>query len=292
MKRSLLEDIEDGRKTITEVKLFNGQEELQRQYLQYYLALETHLHSLPEVELEAVEFFNPDSAKKSQLIQIQKLDLILAEAKNLKNTLKKFCISNKVIGYETSGALYAEQKDAIKLISYVVQVRNAEMDLRRLNRLFFTSLKEDTGQKPEHVRQEILKASIRRKKDILAIPNFKGDRLVKKSALNNIRLTRTVAIGKYLAQAKFRDKELIFNKKNMEFEQNPAKTTKEIETQSEETKKMAVLVKLNRTERKQLNQSRINYENNFNKNFFDFIEHNLSVDPIGSDKLAFGNLPF
>ena len=292
MKETLMDKIEDGRKTILEIKLFNGQETLKNQYLVYLQAMENHLNSLPEVEIEEVENFNLDSARKLQIIQIQQLDLFLGEAKSLKHTLKNFCILNKVIGFKTCGALYAEQKEAVMLISYAVQVKNVLMELRRLNRLFLTSLKEDTGQKPEQVRQEILKQSICEKESLLAIPNFPGDLKVKKSALNNIRLTRIGATGKYLAQVKFRDKELVFRQKMIQFDQNPAKTKKEIEIQSEETKKMAELVKFNQSLRKELNQSRINYENTFNSNFLEFIENHLSVDPMKSDRIAYEKLIF
>jgi len=286
-KASLLYQIRSAEKTILAVKNFNGQTELKNQYLQYYIAMEKHLNSLPEIEIEEVEIFNLDSAKKHQVIQIEQLGLFLSEAKNLKFDLEKFCILNKVIGNKTSGALYAEQKEAIKLISFAVQVKNSLMNIRRLNRLFFTSLSEDTGQNANWVRTEIIKESAFGIASLQAIPNFPGDRKVKKSALNNIMLTKMHASKEYLSLVNFRIQEIAFKKKNLSFIQSSNETALQKETHGNEIKKFESQIKLNRIKVKTFNQARVKYENSFNTTFLNFIENQLSVDPISSDQVVY-----
>jgi hypothetical protein len=68
MKKSLENEIHKSREVVLNVPVFNGQEELIKQYLCYYGSLETHLASLPRVEIEWVEYFDLDSALKFQLI--------------------------------------------------------------------------------------------------------------------------------------------------------------------------------------------------------------------------------
>ena len=287
MKESLENEIHKSREVVLNVPVFNGQEELIKQYLSYYSSLESHLASLPKVEIEWVEYFDLDSALKFQKIQVAQLHQVLIEADKLKLAVQKFCLVNKVVGSKSTGGLYAGQKEAINLISYAVEVENTLVDLRRLNRLFFKCLSEDTGQNAERVRLEILSESLLSQARLVAIPKFPGDHLVKKTALNNIRQTRTLASGKYIELVKFREIELKMKQKMAEAEQVKATEAQELERQTKEFGRFANLQKHHQADLKVMNQQMINMEKTFNNHFLEFVNDQLAIDPIGKDKIAF-----
>jgi len=285
-KASILNEVIKGRITIQETPPFNGQERLKGMYMAYFLAMEVYLNRLPIVEIESVEFFNADSAHKYQEIQIVQLEILLKESAKLKQEVEKFCLLNKVIGVKTSGALFANQQEAITLISYAVRVKNAVMAGRRLNRLFLTSLLEDTGHKAETVRLALIAATAKGKADLLAIPNFPGERTLKITGLNNLRLKGISAAKVYKQLINFRSKELAFIQMSIDYKQKRS-NEKEADAYYKEVERFSALIKTNRRQVKALNTVRRGLEETFNKNFFNFVGDRFVLRSDGEKFIAY-----
>ncbi len=279
-KESMLEEVLDAKKRVSEMPLFGGQDRLKKAYLNYYIAMETYLRRLPVMQIRSVEFFDTDSARKFQEVQVRELVLLADAAGSLKLDFDKFCIVNKVKGQSTSGALFARQKEAVPLISYAVKIKNAVMDIRRLNRLFFVSLLEDTGNKAEVVRKELLKQSAVGRASLLAVPAFPGERKLRKSGLNNVRLYGISAGKVYKDLVAFRIKELAFIQMSIDFKERRHNTDFEADAYYQEVRRFSELIKENRKEVKVLNQTRVSLERSFDDFFLEFIEGRFDLSDL------------
>jgi hypothetical protein len=176
------------------------------------------------------------------------------------------------VGAKTSGGLTFKQSEVIVLISHAVKVSNAVMMTRRLNRLFFKSLLEDTGTKAETIRQQLVKAAEDSKLALRAIPNFPGDLSLKNTGLNNVRLNGISAGKDYVRLLKFRDEEIRFKAKTLAFKEKPEKSDFDKEAYHKELKHFTDLVSSNSREQKKLDQTRMSIEKDFDDNFLRFVE--------------------
>jgi hypothetical protein len=234
--------------------------------------METYFKSLPTAESESVEHFDSDSATLHQKAHIQQLYILFADAAHLKVCFDKFCLINRVVGAKTSGGLTFKQSEVIVLISHAVKVSNAVMMTRRLNRLFFKSLLEDTGTKAETIRQQLVKAAEDSKLALRAIPNFPGDLSLKNTGLNNVRLNGISAGKDYVRLLKFRTEEIRFIAKTLVFKENLTNSDFDKEAYYKELKYFSALISSNRKELKKLNQTRMSIEKDFDDNFLRFVE--------------------
>ena len=271
-KASIMQNISNGKEKIGLIPDFGGQEKLKIAYLNYFSTMEAYFKSLPVIEIESVEHFDSDSASIYQKAHIRQLSILFTGAAGLKASFEKFCLLNRVIGSKTSGGLTLKQSEAIALISHAVKVSNAVMNTRRLNRLFFKSLREDTGSRAEITRLELVKEAANSKRNLLAIPNFSGDLSLKKTALNNVRLNGISAGKDYVRLLKFRDEEIRFKAKTLAFKEKPEKSDFDKEAYHKELKHFTDLVSSNSREQKKLDQTRMSIEKDFDDNFLRFVE--------------------
>jgi hypothetical protein len=86
--------------------------------------------------------------------------------------------------------------------------------------LFFVSLLEDTCEKAESVRKELVLESQNSKVALSKVPNFTGELKLKKFATNNIKVLGVAANKKYVRLEKFRDAELLFVERSLAFKNN------------------------------------------------------------------------
>jgi len=271
-KSNLMKEIEAGKKAIRLVSAFNGQEKLKGLYINYLNSMADHLEKLPTSEIASVEFFNNQSAKKEQQTYLIELELFLKQSAILRDAVQNFCYLNHVVGVKTSGVLYARQKEDVPLINYAIQVRNTVMGVRRVHRLFFVSLSEDTGRKAEEVRKHLIAAAAEGKAKLLSIPTFKGDKSLKASALNNLRLYSIAAYKPYLRLINFRDAEISFIQRTIALkEQRNTSVFMEVKYEKE-VNNFLYFIKANRKEVKALSQIRKGKEKLFDDNFSDFVE--------------------
>lgn len=271
-KKELTQKVYSGRKLVEEVQPFSGQNRLNLAYISYFNAMQNYLELLPVDEIESVEFYVNDSAQKFQKAHIEQLNILFAASADLKVAFETFRLSNHIVGIGTSGGLTPKQGEAVRLISFAVQMSNAVMNVRRLNRLFYVSLLEDTGQKAESIRQELFLESKNSKTALTKVPNFPGDLKLKKSALNNIRLLGMSAGREYVRLVRFREAELLFVERSLVFKRNRQNSEFDTQAYYEDVRKYSDLIKTNRKEIKALGKVRVNLENTFNKNFLNFIE--------------------
>lgn len=272
-KAAIMEEVKQAKIKIREIPNVNGQDKLMKVYQDYFTAIETYLHRLPTIEIESVEYFDADSANKFQKVYIDQLDILFKGAATLKSGFERFSLLNHVVGVKTSGGLTPKQAEAVNLISYAVKVSNAVMNVRRLNRLYFISLREDTGNKAEEVRQKLLTESIVAKAQLLAIPNFPGDASLRKTGLNNVRLYGISAAKIYIRLLAFRKEELAFIRKSLEFKVNRTNNEFDTDTYYKEVRRFSALIDLNRKEIKSLNQTRLGLEKTFDDTFLSFVEN-------------------
>ncbi len=272
-KADMLKEVQEARIKIREIPNVNGQDQLMEVYQNYFTAMETYLNRLPTIEIESVEYFDPDSAIKFQKAHIDQLDILFKGAATLKSGFERFSLLNHVVGVKTSGGLTPKQSEAVNLISYAVQVSNAVMNVRRLNRLYFISLREDTGNKAEEVRQKLLAESVLAKARLQAIPNFPGDVTLKRAALNNVRLYGIAASRLYIRLLAFRKEELAFIRKSEEFKVNRTNSEFDTDAYYKEVRRFSALIGLNRKEIKSLNQTRLDLERTFDDTFLSFVEN-------------------
>lgn len=277
-KKSLLNDVQSGRKAIEETTLFNGQEYIQNAYLNYFTAMGLCLNQLPTTEFESVEYFDQDSASKFLTIQLQQLELVLKESDNLKTQLEKFCFMNKVIGKKTTGSLFTRQSEAIKVIEYAVKIKNAVMVVRRTNRQFFVSLREDTGSKSELVRQELLESSAQAKFNLAAIPTFRADYKLKRAAMKNVRLYGLAAAREYKKLVAFRIKELAFIQLSSEYKEKRHNPEFDQTAYFEEVKQFSKQIKENKKEVKTLDKNRLQMEKSFDETFSSFVKNRFLLE--------------
>jgi hypothetical protein len=272
-KANMIKEVQDARNKIREIPNLNGQDQLMEVYQNYFIAMETYLNRLPTIEIESVEYFDPDSAAKFQKAHIDQLDILFNGAATLKTGFERFALLNHVVGVKTSGGLTPKQAEAVTLISYAVKVSNAVMNVRRLNRLYFISLREDTGNKAEDVRLKLLAESSLAKAKLLAIPNFPGDVTLRKTGLNNVRLYGISASKLYVRLLDFRKAELDFIRKSVEFKVNRTNTEFDTDAYYKEVRRFSALIELNRKEIKSLNQTRLGLEKTFEDTFLSFVEN-------------------
>jgi len=271
-KASLMKEIEVGKSVVLHISAFNGQEKLKGMYINYFNSMAAYLIKLPTLEIASVEFFNNDSAKKEQQTHLLQLERFLEQSVILRDAVQSFCLLNKVVGVKTSGVLYARQNEDFPLLDYAVQVRNAVMGVRRVHRLFFVALAEDTGRKAEEVRLQLITAAAEGKAKLLAIPTFKGDKTLKASALDNLRLYAFAGSRPYIKLIKFRDAEMAYIQKTIALKD---KRTSGIFTQvkyEKEVNNFLDFIKANRKEVKALSQIRAGREKVFDDNFSDFVQ--------------------
>jgi len=271
-KASLMKEIEVARTDVLQISAFNGQEKLKGLYVNYCNSMAAYLNNLPTLQIASVEFFNNDSAKKEQQTHLLQLERFLEQSAIVRDAVQSFCLLNKVIGVKTSGVLYASQDDDIALLDYAVQVRNAVMGVRRVHRLFFVSLAEDSGRKAEEVRKQLVAAAAEGKAQLLAIPTFKGDKSLKSSALSNLRFHFMASSRSYLRLVNFRDAELAFVQRTIELKEQHNSGVFSEAKYVKETSSFLDNIKANKKEVKALGQIREGREKLFDDNFFDFIE--------------------
>jgi len=271
-KKSILSEIEKQRIKIAEVQAFNGQEGLKIAYAQYFTSMKACLKEIPEFENQPVENFNVDTAKKNQDVLVNQLDQLLKASAALNSEVQVFCIMNHVVGKKKSGALYERQKEAIKLIKFAGGVKNILMSVRQLNRKFFVSLEDDTGQLAEAIRQELAKVATRAKLEIQAIPNFPGDKTLKRKAWNNVIYYSRSASRTYIDLVRFRDKQLEFRKKSEEYEKRRKVPGYDSKDYYDAIKLFSLEIKKNRKDRLTLDKKRNTLETSFDDNFLDFVK--------------------
>jgi len=272
-KASMMQEVQDAKIKIRDIPSVNGQDKLMNVYQDYFTAMETYLNSLPTIEIESVEYFDSDSAMKFQKAHIDQLHILFKDAANLKMGFEKFCLLNKVVGVKTSGGLTPKQAEAVKLISYAVKVSNAVMNVRRLNRLYFISLREDTGNKAEQVRLQLLAATVVAKAQLLAVPGFPGEITLKRTGLNNVRLYGISATKLYVKLLEFRKAKLAFIKKSLEFEENRSNSEFDSDAFYKEVRRFSALIATNRKELKVLQVTRLSLEKAFDDHFLEFVEN-------------------
>ncbi len=276
-KNAILAELGDVRRKIEDISSFNSQNDLKISYIRYLDVFENCLRSIPEFSEESLLAFNFDSAQLFQEMHLQELDNLIEASLKLNSDLEIFCIKNRFIGKRTSGALIPKQKEARKIISFAVSIENPVIKVRRMNHLFFEALEQDTGNLAEQICRELFTASVESKADILAVPNFPGDRKLKRKGILNMSGYKRNANRDYKYLLGFRVEKMRIKELEKESEKNKDNPSFNNLEYLRTIKRFSTLETKNNELLKRLSKSNKSLEDGFDEIFLEFIRNNFKI---------------